>query len=86
MQKVSAISKVPLVKSSSLTPAPGEWAIKYKPDGSFAQQIVVQLTSEDALKSITRHTNGSGVRVGAKMWLSRSDPFIPILPQLAAEP
>ena len=60
------MSRVPLTKSDSVIPAPGEWALCYRQDGSFAQQVVVQLVTVDALRSIIMHTNGSGIRVGGK--------------------
>jgi len=66
MQKISEVSQIPFAQATSYPPSSGEWAPRYHPDGTFAQQITVQLMSEDALKSIIRHVNGSGIRVGGK--------------------
>ena len=44
----------------------GEWRIEYRSDGSFAQQIMIQLPSEDALKNLVAGIHGSGVKVGGR--------------------
>ena len=66
MLKVSETTQVPLTKCNSDFPAPGEWTICYRPDGTFAQEVLVQLPSDDALTSLLMHVNGSGIRVGGR--------------------
>ena len=64
--RVSQISKVPLMKASSDIPQPGEWAPCYTLSGEFMEQIVANLLSEEALKHIVMHVNGSGVQIGGR--------------------
>ena len=66
MKKVSEVSSTPLSFSGIAIPGVNEWSICYKADGSFAQQLVVQLASIEAVKSLIVHTNGSGIRVGGR--------------------
>ena len=66
MQKVCIAASLSLVQASQANPDPNEWAISYRGDGSFAQQIAVQLTSEDSLRALIMSVHGSGVRVAGR--------------------
>ena len=66
MQKIAEISDVVLSRAATHTPQSGEWAPCYRSDGSFSQQIVIQLHSAAALGNIIMHVNGSGVKVAGK--------------------
>jgi len=63
--------RLPRYRLPDLVPASrprrmGNQAIKYRQDGSFAQQMVVQLVSADAPRNVIMHTSVSGVRVGGE--------------------
>ena len=66
MRKVCEVTELSLVRSPQANPQINEWAICYRGDGSFSQQIVIQLPSEGALKNVIMHVNGSGVIVGGR--------------------
>ena len=66
MKKVNEVTSLPLTQASGDTIAANEWAINYKLDGSFAQQINIQLCSEEALKMLLMHVQGCGIRIGGR--------------------
>ena len=63
MSKVSEVTKLPLAQSGTHTPSPGQWAPCYRGDGSFAQQIVLQLPSKEALQQVIVCVHGSGIKI-----------------------
>jgi hypothetical protein len=66
MQKVCEAAVLPLTPSSGGTLGLNEWAIDYRADGTFAQQVSVQLASEAALKALIMNVHGCGVRVAGR--------------------
>ena len=66
MQKVCQAAALPLTQTDKEVIGPNEWAIDYRADGSFAQQMTVQLCSDDALKALYMNIHGCGVRVGGR--------------------
>ena len=66
MQKVCQATSLSLTQSDKERLGPNEWAIDYRTDGSFAQQLTVQLCSDDALRSLIMKVHGCGVRVGGR--------------------
>ena len=66
MHKVCQSCLLSLTESNQDVIGPNEWAIDYRADGSFAQQVTVQLCSDDALKSLIMNIHGCGVRVGGR--------------------
>ena len=66
MAKLCETTSLPLAVSAQNVPGPNEWVIGRKVDGAFNQQIVVQLSSADALKSLIMNIHGCGIKVGGR--------------------
>ena len=66
MSRVSEVTGLSLSKTDSPDPNDGEWSICYRAGGELAQQIVVKLPDEQALKSMIMLTNGCGIRVNGR--------------------
>jgi len=63
MAKVNEVTHLSLTKSTTPVPQSGQWAPCYRGDGLFAQQILLQLPSDEALKLVFVHVHGSGVKI-----------------------
>jgi hypothetical protein len=66
MGKISAVTNMFFVKSNNAKLQEYEWEIGHRVDGSFNQQICVQLPNLEALRTLTMHVHGSGIQVGGR--------------------
>jgi hypothetical protein len=66
MQSVCAAAGLNFVRSLTDTLSPNQWAICYRGDGTFAQQIVVQTAAVEDVKALLMKVHGSGVKVAGR--------------------
>ena len=64
--KVSEVIGLQLTRATGARLDDSEWAICYRSDGTFSQQVSVQLPSVKALQDLIMHVHGSGVRVAGR--------------------
>jgi len=63
MGNIGEVTKIPLNRGGGLVPGPSEWIPSYRNDGSFAQQILVQLPTEQAVLHLIQCVHGRGIKI-----------------------